>query len=479
MMIVMRLCWKCLVGISVYACALPALAMADEAEKPNILFFITDDESWLERSAYGWSKLPTPHFDRVARQGVLFTNGFTSAPSCAPSRGSVLTGRNFWELKQGALIQAWLPKEFPLFPQLLANQGYHVGSTNKVWGPGVYNENSHGPEVCGTRYEDAKVSKAIPGISTCDYAANFKLFLEDRRPGQPFFFWAGLSEPHGPYGAKNYELLETECGFTLDDVSLPPTMEDTIENRRTRANFLYEVCYADRHLGRMLAALEAIGELENTLVVVTSDNGTSGIPQSKATLYDLGVHEPLAMMWLQRVAAGRTVDRLCEFRRLRPHVSGGRRNQTSRRNDRPQFAAVARIGEIRTHRGGPQLHRDRAGMAWRVRSGKPVGQSDPRRQLRVRCLVRQRRCGGKTAVQPAGRDSNENRVLRHGERSLAATRSGERSRVHEAEGATGEKAGEVGQQTGDPRVTGEMDIFRATRQYVQERKRGGYKRQAP
>jgi hypothetical protein len=59
---------------------------------PNVLFFITDDESAVERSAYGGSKLPTPAFDRVAKDGVLFANGFATAPSCAPSRASVLTG---------------------------------------------------------------------------------------------------------------------------------------------------------------------------------------------------------------------------------------------------------------------------------------------------------------------------------------------------------------------------------------------------
>ena len=108
------------------------------SSKPNILFFITDDESWLERSAYGWSTLPTPHFDRVAREGVLFTNAFTSAPSCAPSRASVLTGRNFWELRQGAFIQAFLPREFPIVPQLLADNGYTLGCTGKRWGQGSH-----------------------------------------------------------------------------------------------------------------------------------------------------------------------------------------------------------------------------------------------------------------------------------------------------------------------------------------------------
>ena len=89
-----------LVAILVAVLALEGLSLAADVsrDQPNIVIFLTDDESWQERSGYGWSNLPTPHFDRVAREGVLFTNGFASAPSCAPSLAALLTGRNFWEL---------------------------------------------------------------------------------------------------------------------------------------------------------------------------------------------------------------------------------------------------------------------------------------------------------------------------------------------------------------------------------------------
>jgi arylsulfatase A-like enzyme len=97
--------------------------VAADPTPPNILFFITDDESAIERSAYGLSKLPTPAFDRVVKDGVLFTNGFTTAPSCAPSRAAVLTGRHFWELEQGGFIQAFIPKKYPTVSQLLADHG--------------------------------------------------------------------------------------------------------------------------------------------------------------------------------------------------------------------------------------------------------------------------------------------------------------------------------------------------------------------
>ena len=288
-------------------------------KRPNVLLFITDDESWLERSAYGWSTLPTPHFDRVARQGVLFTNGFTSAPSCAPSRASILTGRNFWEPKQGAFIQAWLPKEFPVLPQLLADHGYLVGRTGKGWGPGVYPEQGHGPEVAGKVFNERKVADPLRGISPIDYAGNLKAFLRERVSGQPFFFWAGTAEPHGGWDKDNHLRLERECGVSLDDIKVPPFVEDTVANRKMRANFLYEVCYADKQLGRMLDHLESAGELENTLVIVTSDNGTA-ITKGKATPYDWGTHEPLAVMWPARVPKGRTVTDFVNFVDFAPTI---------------------------------------------------------------------------------------------------------------------------------------------------------------
>lgn len=121
----------------------------DGSTPPNILFFITDDESAIERSAYGWSNLPTPAFDRV-----------------------------------------------------------HAN----------------------------------------DYAGNFAQFLETRDANRPFFFWAGVMEPHEPSGPDNHLLLEKEFGVKLDDVSLPPFMEDTPRNRRARANFVYEICVAARRV---------------------------------------------------------------------------------------------------------------------------------------------------------------------------------------------------------------------------------------
>ncbi|MHC4260720.1 MAG: twin-arginine translocation signal domain-containing protein, partial [Planctomycetota bacterium] len=71
------------------------------AKKPNILFCISDDQSWLHAGAYGDKVVKTPNFDRVAREGVLFTHSFCAASSCTPSRGAILTGQNIWRLEEG------------------------------------------------------------------------------------------------------------------------------------------------------------------------------------------------------------------------------------------------------------------------------------------------------------------------------------------------------------------------------------------
>ena len=80
----------CLVGLLTLGEAGSA-APAPSGARPNLLVFISDDESWLERGIYGWNRVPTPHFDRVARAGALFTRGYASAPSCAPARAALLT----------------------------------------------------------------------------------------------------------------------------------------------------------------------------------------------------------------------------------------------------------------------------------------------------------------------------------------------------------------------------------------------------
>jgi len=309
----MRITVKLLTALLLVLAA--ALQVTASAEQPNVLVVINDDQSWLECSAYGNSTVQTPHFDRVAREGVLFRHGYCSAPSCAPARAALLTGRNFWELEQGAFIQAWLPARFPTLPELLDKAGYHTGYTGKCWGPGVKEPTATRNDPGGTAWNRVKIKSPPEGISNVDYLANFRQFLDARPADKPFYFWAGLTEPHGPHGRDNH----TKLGIDLDAVKLPGFLPDTPGVRRGRANYLYEVRHADNTLGALLGLLEDRGELANTLVIVTADNGTPE-PRAKTNVYDWGVHVPLAVMWPARVPAGRTVSDFVSFADLAPTI---------------------------------------------------------------------------------------------------------------------------------------------------------------
>lgn len=337
-------------------------AAAVEAKaRPNVVVFITDDESWLERSAYGWSKLPTPNFDRVVREGVLFARGFTSSPSCAPSRAALLTGRNFWELEQGAFIQAWLPAKFATLPDLVEAGGYRAGFSGKGWGPGVIPPSGRKRNPAGTVYNALKRTPREEGISDIDYSANFAQFLNGRDPGQPFWFWIGTLEPHSPYGKDNERKLAEQFGVSAEALKIPGFLPQTPGMRRERARFAYEICHVDRELGRVLRILEERGELANTLLIVTADNGTQ-VLRSKTNLYDWGLRVPLAIMWPAAVPGGRTVDDFVNFADLAPTILEAAGLPVPREMSGRSVLAVLRSG--RSGRVDPARSWTAAGIEW-------------------------------------------------------------------------------------------------------------------
>ena len=115
--------------------ALPAIGQQG-GKRPNILFAIADDHSYLHTSSAGYKAVSTPNIDRVAKTGVRFTHSFCSSPSCTPSRGAILTGEHFWRLEEGGNLWSSLPKKFVGYPDMLEAAGYHVGLQGKGWGPG-------------------------------------------------------------------------------------------------------------------------------------------------------------------------------------------------------------------------------------------------------------------------------------------------------------------------------------------------------
>ena len=292
--------------------AAAGLAAAQD-QQPNILFAISDDQSAMHAGAYGDTATLTPAFDRVAREGVLFKFAFTASPSCTPSRSAILTGRNIWELEEGGILLGILRSKFTVFTLLLEDAGYEIGATGKTWGPGRmegWDRQVFGKTVTSHRLAEAD---RRPGLNPLDYAANFEAFLEDRDREKPFFFWLGTSEPHQRYdvGAWKRE------GKDLARARLPGALPDHPDVRGEILDYGVEIEHFDRHLGRALELLEARGELDSTLVIVTSDHGNP-LPRSKCNLYDSGIQVPLAMRLPGRIPPGRRVDDLASLVDIAP-----------------------------------------------------------------------------------------------------------------------------------------------------------------
>lgn len=282
-------------------------------QRPNILFAISDDQSYPHTSAYGYEAVSTPNFDRIASEGVLFTNAFSAAPGCSPSRASILTGRHIWQIENAGTHASEFPLKYVCYTDLLEDAGYHVGYTAKGWGPGKWDVSGRTRNPAGEEYSKI-IDEDVPKfIRNTDYAVNFEAFLSDREDGQPFCFWYGASEPHRRYQTG----IGVENGIDLDKIVVPSFLPDVPEVRSDIADYLYEIQHFDTHLGRMIKKLEELGELENTLIVVTSDNGMP-FPRAKANMYEYGFHMPFAVRWGDEVKGGREVHDLVSLTDLAP-----------------------------------------------------------------------------------------------------------------------------------------------------------------
>ena len=285
---------------------------SSKVERPNILFCIADDASFPHMGAYGCSWVNTPGFDRVAKEGLLFTRAYTPNAKCAPSRSCILTGRNPWQLEEAVNHFPNFPAKFKTYAEALSEHGYHVGHTAKGWGPGNPGEiNGQPRELVGPAYNERQTTPPTSAMLNNDYAANFADFLDARPKGEPFCFWYGGLEPHRVY---EYGSGLAKGGKQLSDIDeVMPFWPDTDSVRTDMLDYAYEIEYFDQHLQQMLTLLEERGELDNTLVVVTADNGMP-FPRIKGQEYEYSNHLPLAIMWKDGIAkAGQTIEAMVNF----------------------------------------------------------------------------------------------------------------------------------------------------------------------
>lgn len=315
--------FQCAFALVAYAFASVLMsAQSSNPERPNIIFWITDDGGWPWQSVYikeqygiefedSW--IQTPAFDRLAAEGALFHRAYSQSPQCAPSRASILTGRYPQFTREGVHMYGFIPTQLPTFPRLLEQSGYHIAHIGKGSGPGNVSFSGSDARPEGEAFEPHSIDPPIPStMSSVDYAANVIEYINFVPEGEPFCVWVGTSEPHAPFGVAP--------GITdqaIDSVVTITTVPDTRDSRKSHLNMAFEVEYQDGHLGQVLDYLDANNLSQNTIVIATADHGLV-LWYAKGHLTEFGLHVPLAIRWPQQIQAGTVVEEIVELIDIMP-----------------------------------------------------------------------------------------------------------------------------------------------------------------
>ncbi len=268
-------------------------------DRPNILFILGDNWRWPNAGALGDSLAHTPAFDRIAREGVLFTHTFNPVPSCSPTRACLLTGKVAHQLGERASLWSAFPKDTPVVTQLLREAGYQIGYSGKPWGPGNFAISGWSENPVGPKFAD------------------FADFHAKRDVAKPFFFWLGNTDTATRAGKLDRIEFAREEKIDPKALTIPPELPDCSELRDDLLNYYGGIVKLDREAGAAIAMLEKAGELDRTVVIYTSDNGWQ-MPRGLANCYDAGSRVPLAIRWGRQLAAGRRVDEFVNVADLGP-----------------------------------------------------------------------------------------------------------------------------------------------------------------
>lgn len=353
--------------------------------RPNIIYILADDLGYGDIGAYGQTITRTPVLDQLAREGMVFTRHYAGSTVCAPSRASLMTGRDTGHVSvrgnkelgdytdAGERGQMPLPLEETTVAEMLEHAGYATGMVGKwgLGGPGSISE----PQKRGFDYFygylDQKQShnyypthlwengKRVPlnnrffiphpylaGTSTRpedyrmymgnDYSTDFLTkaavgWLDSQKGSQePLFLYLAYTTPHAAL-----QVPDEELEAYADIPEMPAKETNYTPHPRARAARAAMITRMDRDIGRVLDTLRANGQLDNTLIIFTSDNGagseggadleffdaTGGLRGEKRDLYEGGIRTPMIAWWPGRIAAGTSSDHISAFWDVMPTLA--------------------------------------------------------------------------------------------------------------------------------------------------------------
>lgn len=325
--------------------AAEALAAVTKEKRPNIVFMLVDDLGWGDFSCYGDSFHETPNIDRLAREGMKFTSAYAAAPVCSPSRGAIMTGKApartrltewipggkfpYKKLRPAEFL-LHLPTGIPTVASEMKKQGYQTAIVGK-WHLGGkeflpedfgfdvnYGGDHHGHPSDKNHYFGPFEMRNLGGYTEKDYLTDVLTekvdkFLEEAAPKGPFFLYFAEYAVHEPLEERQAQIAkyEKKNGGRDEPDPIYAAMVESV----------------DAALGKLRKKLVELGVADNTIILLSSDNGGVAFAESgykkdslhrvadngpfragKGFLYEGGIREPLIVHWPGVTKAGSVTD---------------------------------------------------------------------------------------------------------------------------------------------------------------------------
>ena len=306
---------------------------ATQDRPPNVLLVIADNVTYNDLPLYGGANIATPNIDRLASEGLTFDRAYLSMAMCNPCRTELYTG--LYPFRNGSSWNhsAARPGTRSVVHEL-SELGYRVGLSGK----------KHVSPSASFRFEDVP---GVPFVRELTPDPQFdtgaiRAFME-RDPEQPFFLVTAFHEAHAPWTVGHPERLDVES------LVLPENLADTPRTREQFAAYLAEIVTWDGEVGKVLEALEESGQAADTIVILTSEQG-SAFPGNKWTNWNTGVRTALVVRWPGRIAPGQRTPALVQYADVLPTLiaTGGGRPAPGRFDGR-SFLPVL-LGQASSHR---------------------------------------------------------------------------------------------------------------------------------
>ena len=245
----------------------------EKSPQPNVIVIIGDDISMGDFGCYGHPHIRTPNVDKLAADGIRFTNAYLTASQCSPTRCSVISGRYPHNTGAPELHQP-LPPGQPMFPLELKKKGYYTAAAGK-WHLGGYAKSAVDRYAVGR-----------PGGEEF-----WVQFLRERPKDRPFCMWFASIDAHRPWEPDSLGEKHNKA-----DAVIPPYMADMDGTREDLASYYDEIQRLDRGVGQVVKELKQQGVLDNTIIIFMADNGRP-FPRCKTWLYDGGIKTPFIVHW--------------------------------------------------------------------------------------------------------------------------------------------------------------------------------------